>query len=203
MLRIGATFHAPTSYNLTDEKFTDMNSYWDSNTGYDDAYESSGMFEKEYTLKTPYRASASAAVLIGKLGMVSAEYEYVDYSSADLDSPGYKFVDENIAITKDFTNAHNLKAGAELRLKPLYLRAGAQYYMNPFQDTRNGSDIWIYGAGIGFKSNQTFIDIAYTLRTMSETYGLYQHSPEQLDGFEKSINHYRDANFMLTLGYKF
>jgi hypothetical protein len=203
ILRIGATFHAPTSYNLTDEKFTDIKTQWTSNSGYEDGYESSGMYAKEYSLRTPYRASASAALLIGKLGIVSAEYEYVDYSSADLDSPGYNFIDENIAISKDFKNAHNLKAGAELRLNPLYLRAGAQYYMNPFEDSRNGSDIWIYGAGIGFRSNQTSIDISYSLRTSSETYGLYQHSPDQVDGFEKSINDYKAANIMLTMGYKF
>lgn len=203
ILRIGASFHAPTTYVLTDEKYTEMKSFWSSNSGYKDDYEYSGDYAKDYTLRTPYRASASAAVLIGKLGIVSAEYEYVDYSSADLGSPGYNFGDENIAISKDFKNAHNLKAGAEIRLNPLYLRAGAQYYMNPFEDDRNGSDIWIYGGGVGFRSNQTSVDISYSLRTTSETYGLYQHSPDQADGFEKSINDYKDGNFMVTLGYKF
>ncbi len=207
ILRIGAAFHAPTTYNLTDEKFTDLNTYWTSNSGYEDGYESSGMYAKEYTLRTPYRVSASAAVLIGKLGIVSAEYEYVDYSSADLDSPGYKFIDENAAISQDFKNAHNLKAGAELRLNPLYLRAGAQYYMNPFEDSRNGSDIWIYGAGFGFRSNQTSIDFSYSLKTYGEAYGLYQHfhpvDIEDDSGYEVSFNDYKAANLMVTLGYKF
>jgi len=203
ILRIGASFHAPAVYRLTDDKFTDLNTYWDTNAGIDDDYASSGIYSKEYTLRTPYRASLSAAVLLGKLGLISAEYEYVDYSSSDLDSPGYKFIDENITISKDFGIAHNIKAGAELRLNPIYLRAGAQYYMNPFTDTRNGSDILVYSGGIGLRSNQTFIDLSYSLTTSEELYGLYQHSPEFEEGFEKSVNTYKRTNIMVTMGYKF
>ncbi len=206
ILRLGASYHAPVTYNLTDDKFTDINSYWNPNSGIIDGYESSGPYAKEYILRTPSRMSASAALLIGKLGMITAEYEYVDYSSADLDSPGSsmeKFISVNKAISEDFRNVHNLKTGAELRFNPLYFRAGAQYYMNPFSDSRNGSDIWVYSGGIGIRSSQTFIDVSYSLRTSSELYGLYQHSPDQEDGFEKSINSYTAGNFMVTLGYKF
>jgi hypothetical protein len=141
--------------------------------------------------------------LLGKLGLISAEYEYVDYSSSDLDSPGYKFIDENITISKDFGVAHNLKAGAELRLNPVYLRAGTQYYMNPFTDKRNGSDIMVYSGGIGLRSNQTFFDISYSLSKSSDLYGLYQHTPKFEEGFEKAVNKYTRSNVMITMGYKF
>lgn len=203
MLRIGASFHAPVVYKLTDDKFTELDAYWDANSGIDDGYASSGLFSKEYTLRTPYRASLSTAVVLGKLGMVSAEYEYVDYSSADMDSPGYDFIDENIAISEDFGRAHNLRAGAELRLGSSYFRAGVQYYMNPFTDDRNGSDIMVYSGGIGFRGNPVFVDLAYSLTTSSELYGLYMHSPQFENGFERSVNDYNRSNIMLTLGYKF
>jgi hypothetical protein len=203
ILRIGASFHAPVVYQLTDDKFTDLNTYWDSNSGLINEYASSGLESKEYTLRTPYRASLSTALLLGKLGLISAEYEYVDYSTSDLDSPGYKFIDENITISKDFGVAHNLKAGAELRLNPVYFRAGAQYYMNPFTDKRNGSDIMVYSGGIGLRSSQTFFDISYSLGKSSDLYGLYQHSPEFEEGFEKAVNKYTRSNVMITLGYKF
>ena len=203
MLRIGASFHAPVVYQLTDDKFTDLNTYWDSNSGMTDDYASSGLFSKEYSLRTPYRTSLSTAVLLGKLGLISAEYEYVDYSTSDLDSPGYKFINENITISRDFGVSHNLKAGAELRLNPVYLRAGAKYYMNPFVDTRNGSDIFVYSGGVGFRSNNTFFDLAYSLSKSTDLYGLYQHSPEFEEGFEKAVNEYSRSNVMLTLGYKF
>lgn len=203
ILRFGASFHAPVVYQLTDDKFTDINTYWDVNSGMNDGYESSGLFSKDYTLRTPYRASLSTAVLLGKMGIISAEYEYVDYSMADLDSPGYKFIDENSAVSRDFRATHNVKAGAEFRFNPVYVRGGAQYYMNPFADERNGSDMFVYSAGIGFRTNQTFVDIAYSLGISSELYGLYQHSPEFEEGFEKSRNTYHRSNIQVTLGYRF
>ncbi len=203
MLRFGASFHAPVVYQLTDDKFTDLDTYWDSNAGMTDDYASSGLFSKEYTLRTPFRASFSSAVLLGKMGLVSAEYEYVDYSTSDLDSPGYKFIDENMTISGDFGATHNLKAGAELRLNPVYLRGGFRYYMNPFIDSRNGSDIFVYSGGVGLRSNNTFFDIAYALSKSSDLYGLYQHSPEFEEGFEKADNQYSRSKIMLTLGYKF
>lgn len=202
-IRIGASFHAPVVYKLTDDKFTELDAYWDTNAGLEDGYASSGLFSKEYTLRTPYRASLSAAMVLGKLGLISAEYEYVDYSSADMDSPGYDFVDENIAISQDFGKAHNVKAGAELRLASTYFRAGVQYYMNPFTDDRNGSDIMVYSGGIGFRGNPVYLDLSYSLSTSSELYGLYHHSPDIAGGFERSVNDYNRSNIMLTLGYKF
>jgi hypothetical protein len=203
ILRFGASFHAPVTYYLTDDKFTDLNTYWDVNSGMTDDYASSGLFSKDYTLRTPYRASLSTAVLLGKMGIISAEYEYADYSQADLDSPGYKFNDENISISRDFGVTHNLKAGAELRLNPVYIRGGVQYFMNPYTDERNGSDMFVYSGGIGFRSNQTFIDLAYSLGMYSELYGLYQHSPEFEGGFEKAHNSYNITNVKVTVGYKF
>ncbi len=203
ILRLGASFHAPVVYQLTDDKFTDLNTYWDTNSGMNDEYISSGLFSKEYTLRTPYRASLSTAVLLGKLGLISAEYEYVDYSTADLDSPGKKFYEKNRIISRDFSVVHNFKAGAELRLNSLYLRAGTRYYMNPFVDKRNGSDIFVYSGGIGFRSSNTFFDIAYSLSKSTDLYGLYQYAPEFEEGFEKAVNDYNRSKFMLTMGYKF
>lgn len=203
ILRIGATFNAPTVYQLTDDKYTDLRTDWAANSGLTNEDLSTNVYSKRYTLRTPYRTSLSAALVLSKLGIISAEYEYVDYSSSDLNSPGYKFIDENLAISKDFGVAHNLKAGVEVKLNPVYLRAGAQYYMNPFADKRNGSDIFVYGGGIGFRSDKTFIDIAYTYKTRKELYGLYIYAPEFEDGFEKSVNKYHASNIMITLGYKF
>ena len=202
MLRIGASFHSPTLYNLDDEKFTDMNSTWDSSTGFPDESASSAKYAKEYQLQTPLKASVSAALLLGRLGLVSAEYEFVDYTKANLDSPGYKFFDENDAIRNEFNSTHNLKAGAEIRLNPLYLRGGLQYYMSPFENERNGSDVWVYSAGLGVRSNNTFLDVAYTLGTRSEAYGLYAHQPDQ-GLYEVSMNDYTMNKVMVTMGVKF
>ncbi|HKK62388.1 MAG TPA: outer membrane protein transport protein [Bacteroidales bacterium] len=202
-VRLGVAFHGPVVYGLTDDKFTEMDSYWDAGSGISDSYASSDLWSYEYSLRSPYRASASAAFLIGSYGLISAEYEYIDYSTADLNSVNDKFIRENRAISEDFTVAHNLKSGVEIKLNSIYLRGGFQYYSNPFADKRNGSDRFVYSGGIGFRSNQTFIDLAYSYGTRSELYGLYDFNPDAEGGFEKSINSYRKSNLMVTLGYNF
>jgi len=202
ILRIGATFQAPVVYHLTDDKFTELSTYWNSNSGLTDGYASSGLYSKEYILRTPLRASISSALLLGKLGLISMEYEFVDYSSADLDSPGYKFIDENAAIANDFEKGHNVKAGAELRLNPIYLRGGIQYYSNPFVNKENGSDILVYSAGIGFRINQTSIDIAYAIKSGKELYGLYSVNPASGEFESASITN-KTSNLIVSLGYKF
>lgn len=201
-LRLGIAFHSPVRYNLTDSKYTDIATYWDNSSGYTDDFGSSGPYYFDYTLRTPYRASASAAFLLGKLGLIAAEYEYVDYSTSDL-RPSRDFDQQNLAISQDFRSVHNLKAGAEFRLNPLYLRAGAQYYMNPNAITSNGSDIMVYSGGFGFRAGQTYIDLAYSLTTSQELYGLYLYNNANGNDLQTANNELNTSRLMVTLGYRF
>jgi hypothetical protein len=203
-LRLGAAFHSPVRYNLTQSKYTDISTFWDSDSGYENSSGASGSgpFYFDYTLRTPYRASASAAFVLGKIGLVSAEYEYADYSTSDLE-PLSDFDEENLAITKDFKAAHTLKAGAEVRLNPIYLRAGAQYYTNPNAITVNGSDVLVYAGGLGYRSGQTYVDLAYSLTTGSDLYGLYFYNNLNGNDLETAEINYRVSKLMVTLGFRF
>jgi len=200
LLRIGASFQLPTYYNLTNEKFTDINSYWDSSSGIPDARESSPNGIYDYQLKSPFRANANVSVILLKLATISGGYEYVDYASARLDASDYKFFDENDAIRHDLQAAHNFRFGTEVRFNSLYIRGGAQYLMSPFTDNRNKADQWIYGGGLGFRTNGTFFDISYTHANHSEVYGMYAYQP---GSNEVSINRVNNNNLMITLGFKF
>ncbi|MCK5136093.1 MAG: hypothetical protein KAR19_09930 [Bacteroidales bacterium] len=200
VVRVGASFHIPTYYYLTDEKFTDMKSYFDSGSGIPDGSASSPSGLYDYRLKTPFHVNAHASVILFKMATFSAEYEYVDYSSSRLDAYDYKFFDENDRIRQDFQAAHNLKAGAEVRLGTLYLRAGTQYLMSPFTDTRNNAEIWIYSGGIGVRTKSAFFDISYSHSSQSEVYGMYAFEP---GSNEVAINQVNGNNLMFTLGFKF
>ncbi|MFZ4707944.1 MAG: hypothetical protein ACOYMF_18225 [Bacteroidales bacterium] len=93
-LRIGGAIHTPTNYyNMSDSYHTTMSS---SFTGEQYSGQSpDGYFE--YELKTPFRAMGNIAVILGKYGLISADYEFVDYSSAILRAPDYSFSSENEA----------------------------------------------------------------------------------------------------------
>ncbi len=200
LLRVGATFQLPTYYYLTDQKFTDMNAYFDNASGIPDEYASSPDGVYDYKLRTPFRASAHASLILFKLATFSAGYEYVDYASARLDARDYKFFDENDRIRQDLGATHNLKAGAEIRISSLYLRAGTQYLMSPFNDTRNNAESWIYSAGLGVRARKMFFDISYSHAGTTEVYGMYAFEPGVN---EVAINTINRNNLMLTLGMKF
>ncbi len=200
LLRFGASFQLPTYYRLTDQKYTDMNSYWDSGSGIDDATASSPDGIYDYRLRTPFRVSANASVILFKLATISAGYEYVDYASSKLDAYDYQFYDENDRIRQDYRDAHNLKAGAELRLGSLYLRGGAQYLMSPFRDPRNDADVWILSAGLGVRTRSAYFDLSYSHSGYDEVYGLYANIP---GSNVVSLNRINGNNLMLTVGFKF
>jgi hypothetical protein len=201
LLRIGASVHLPTYYRLTDEKFTDINSYWDSDTGFPDESASSPNGIYDYKLTTPFRFQGSAAVILGKLAVFSAGYEFINYSNSRLDAYDYKFFDENDRIQADYQAAHNIKAGAEFRFGTLYLRGGSQFRMSPYVDSRNNAETWMFSGGLGVRAKNVSFDVSYTYSTYSEVYGMY-FDPRQ-DDFEYSLNDLSPSNLMMTLGFKF
>jgi hypothetical protein len=200
LLRIGASFHMPTYYWLTDEKYTDMYSYFDSGSGIPDAAEGSPNGIYDYELKTPLRVNANASLILFKLATISLSYEYVDYASATLDAYDYKFFDENTQISEDLTAVNNLMAGVEMRFGTFYLRGGAQYYSSPYSDTRNNAESWVYSGGLGVRARMGYLDISYSHSNKNEVYGMYSYEP----GFnEVSLNEINGNNVMITMGFKF
>lgn len=200
LLRLGASLHLPTYYWLTDEKYTDMNSFFDSGSGIPDEFAASpnGIFD--YQLETPLRIDANASLILARIATLSIGYEYVDYASASLKAYNYNFFDENSEISQNLTAVSNFMAGAEIRLSSLYLRGGAQYYMSPYTDTNNNAEIWVYSGGLGVRSKKGYFDISYSYSTRTEVYGMYSYEPGVN---EVSINQVNGNNIMFTVGYKF
>ncbi len=199
-LRIGASFHMPTYYWLTDEKYTDMQSYWDNGSGISDAFAGSPNGIYDYELRTPLRVDANVSVIISKLATISLGYEYVDYASAELNAYDYRFIDENTQITQSYQAVNNLMAGIELRLSTLYLRGGAQYYASPYTDTNNNAESWVYSGGLGVRSRMGYIDVSYSYSNKTDVYGMYSYQPGVN---EVSVNEINGNNIIFTVGYKF
>jgi len=200
LIRVGASFQIPTFYYLTDEKVTDINSYWDNGSGIADVAETSPNGIYDYQLRTPFRVNTHASIILFKMATFSAGYEYIDYSSARLDAYDYKFIEENDRIRQDFQAAHNIKAGAELRLSALYFRGGMQYLRSPYSDSRNDAEAWILGGGLGIRARGAYFDVSYTHSGRSEVYGMYAFEPGTN---EVAINQINKNNLMLTVGFKF
>ncbi len=202
LIRIGAAFHIPTFYRIKEDFYTDMSSTFDEGTGEPEYFERSPVNQFEYWLRTPYRAIGSVAFQVGRIAMIDVDYEYVDYRHANMDSrvSDYNLLDVNDRIQNVYSVAHNLRAGAELHLSPMYLRAGAAFYDSPFNSEEVNAEAWnmIYSGGLGFRGKSVFFDMAYSLRTNDYQYYLY--IPEDVNGANISSDRHK---FVATLGFRF
>lgn len=196
LIRLGVAFHTPTFYNLEDEYFSSMQSSLNLADYTDFAESPKGWFE--YELNTPMKAIGSLGLVFGNAGLVSLDYEYVDYSRMRLRSDDYLFTDENRVIRDNFTTQHNLRVGGEFRLDPLVLRGGYAFYSSPYKSGVNDGQQSVVSAGLGFRERSFFLDFGYALTFFSEDYYLY--SAQFVDPVQ---NDHRMSRFMLTFGFRF
>ncbi len=198
-LRLGLAYHSPTFYtNLRDDWKYSMKSNFDNGKSYT-ATAPDGKFE--YELTTPMKVIASAMVQFGKMGFVSAEYEFIDYSEAKLNSGSYKFFDENTEIREKYTATNNLRLGAEVRLSEIYFRGGYAMMGNPYKTEVNEGQINQLSVGMGIREKDFFVDFGYRVSLTNEDYYLY-YVPK---GFTTPIanNKFSNKNFMITFGWRY
>jgi len=196
MFRAGIAIHTPTFYSISETYRASMESVFsDFNE-----FATTPINFYDYRIQSPFKAIGSLAFTFREIGLLSFDYEYIDYSTARFikGGDGYRFKQENSEIGDLYTTTYNLKAGGEVWLKYLALRAGYAYYGSPFEGNVNmkSSAINVLSAGFGFRIDNLFIDWAYQRYYYSDKYSLYINSPE----VERDI---KENKFMLTLGFKF
>lgn len=206
-LRIGAAVHTPTWFTLTDNYSSYFTAQYNSTpyfpnggsfSGTPDLNPVSGSYN--YTLITPMRAMGGLAFVIKQKAIISADYEYVDYSTASLSSADAGvFSGANSAIKQYYMPASNLRVGGELVLYPFSIRAGYEYYGDPYNSSSGNSSIKnAYTAGFGIKINHCFIDMAYVLTQYNEKYYLYDPAIVNATQIKNSV-----SDIVITMGVNF
>ncbi|MDY0098309.1 MAG: hypothetical protein RBR81_03845 [Bacteroidales bacterium] len=199
-VRLGLAFHSPTFYRINEYFYDNMSSNFENNEHYE--------FENEplrynYALTTPFRALAGVAVQVKKIALLSADYEFVDYSAARFSETGdnYDYSEKNLEIKNILKSAGNLRFGAEFRMDKLYLRGGYGYYGKVFKlgELNENLDHNSISFGAGFREKNLSIDFSYTNFSGNRDYILYNTSYESaLADIETRKN-----IFAVTVGYKF
>lgn len=175
--RIGASVTTPTWYTFSEESdafYTsnynnyDVADFVDSNgdrliledTVLNNLNSNTDLFISDYELTTPFKYNAGASLLIGKLGFITADVEFLDYSAAKVSSLDFSESADNETIQNIYQNTMNARLGAELRLSILRLRAGVALIGDPYDDSFDGVDRSqrIYSAGLGVYSKMFFAD---------------------------------------------
>ncbi|MBK7173368.1 MAG: hypothetical protein IPH84_09050 [Bacteroidales bacterium] len=191
-IRIGGAFHTPTSYNLTDEWSTKMVSYFENGSTYSS---DSRVGVYDYRINTPMRAIGSLAIVIGKYGFLTADYEFVDYSTAKLRSNDWEYFDENESIKSTLGSANNLRFGAEIKYHVLAFRVGSSFYGSPYKDETTRGARMGYSAGLGLREKNYFLDFAFNHQVSKDNLYLY--------GTSFAENTVKSNQFQMTLGFRF
>lgn len=175
MVRVGFAFHSPTYLKLADSYDANMSSVIGGTPRTDEA--PSGNFN--YTIRTPLRMMGSLAVLFGKSGMLTADYEVVDYSEATLRSATYQFTSANAAIQSKYKAASNIRIGGELRLLPIIFRGGFALYGSPYTAGVDNSATRLYiTGGVGYRDpgDQFFVDLGIITTSEKSNYYFYDQT---------------------------
>lgn len=197
-IRLGGAIHSPTWYNnMSDEWYSEFSTYFDNGDNY---RERSPYGNYDYQLETPWKALGSASFVIKGMALLSAEYEYMDYSKSKLRSPGYSFYDENTAIRTKYRDAHTIRLGTEVRLGFFSLRAGGGYYSSPFVNDINDGEKFFFSGGVGYREEHFFVDLAYLQTISNEDYYLYGSENVSFDPIR---NKYSTYNLMMTIGFRY
>ncbi len=211
-LRLGFAVHTPTFYNLNDNYNSNMNSsityLSDGKTeNYSAKPDKGGVYD--YRIQSPIKYILSGAYVIGKSGLISVDYEILDYSKANISngSDGYDFYDQNAEINDAYRTVGNLHIGGEYRLdKNFSLRAGYENYQNAFNpnylnDNNQNTDkpVSVYSGGLGFKQGNLFLDATFQHVSDQESIKLYPDAnANEMVQYDTNRN-----NVIFTLGYKF
>ena len=196
-LRLGVAYHSPTWYNnLNDSWNTRMNAYYTNG----DSYSAQSPYgDYTYDIQTPWKALGSIAVLFGGRGLISADYEYIDYSNAKL-KPAIDFSNANTIINNSFTRANNFRLGTEWNFGLMQVRGGYAHFGSPFESGVNDGKVQSYSAGLGFRSKEFFMDAAFVYSVSDQDYFLYG---TDLIETMPAKNTYSAYNLLFTFGYRF
>lgn len=210
--RVGAAIHTPTFYNLDEKYYSSISSEFDPNIadGFPEdgnAYHNYNSADQNnidltsvtnYNFETPFRSILSAAYLFDKKGILSVDYEMINYSNAEFSkSDAGDSMSDNQGINNTYQSTSNLRIGAEYRLTPHFsLRGGYAKIGDPYKSAID-EGYNTYSGGFGIKQNNFFFDMAYQYKEYDEDMVLYSGGNDLV-----SLNN-TNHQVRMTFGFKF
>lgn len=225
-LRIGLAYHSPTWYNLSDYCSTyfkyDLSGLIPDVKG-NNGFFDTGSFRYDYRMRTPDKWTLSLAGIIGQTAIISADYDYTNYSGSmkvydEYGDPMKYDPDPNISIKDHYRGTSTLRVGAEVRFTPQFSgRIGYAWMQSPLKtEFKDGkSEAMAVGAitqytldgdrthftyGLGYRFSKNFYtDIAFVMKSQKDdlqtfyTNNKEEHSKMKTNSFQG----------LLTLGYRF
>jgi hypothetical protein len=208
-IRLGFSMHSPTYFKFNTEYNNWIKASYDQSVNgatYYEAFPVEGR-NAEFTYKqhTPWRYTGSAALILGKKGFVSFDYERVDYTSMSAKSTDDIFFASDMSkdISTQLKAVNNYRIGVEYKIvEGIALRGGYALYGSPYSsnDINKDSKSQIVSGGIGYFNNGFFFDIAYSARLNESKFYQYYDPSNTLTPATNKLN---DGKLVVTMGWRF
>ena len=200
--RIGATFQTPTWFTIDDTYSEVVNNKLSNDVFTNNAI----TYDFTYNLRTPLKGSLGASYVIGGQGIISADVDFIDYSSirfstADGGVGQTEINNSNATVRNNYTSAVNYRVGGEYKIENISLRAGYGLNGSPYKnDDDKLFDTKMYSGGLGYRVNNYYFDLAYQ---RVETNGT--NLPYTLNNGSEPMasSKFTNNNFFLTFGLRF
>ncbi len=195
MVRLGASALIPLDYTVN----SDFTYTMDTDLSIGQYYsEFPGTFK--YKLRLPSRFTLSAAFILGKNGIVSIDYETVNYSKNRLVDDSGIFDNTNDAIRNRLNSTGNLRIGGEARFDDLYLRGGFQWLGNPYSNANINQAMQLYSLGGGYRVSWFYFDLAYVYARQLKNYFPYNPNLAEVSPAELTLNRHQ---VIFSIGTRF
>ncbi len=181
MINLGLNIQSPTWYRLNEEYEAGMNNLYnnyyfedeDVVLGQENA--NTPLILGTYNLNTPLRISGGATFFIGKSGFVTADVDYLDYSSSRLNSNDFNPSADNQEIQARYGTTVNYRVGGEYRYDIFRARAGYAFYGDPFVNSEFDRSSQQISGGVGVKLNNLYVDLAISNTMFDQLYSSYPY----------------------------
>lgn len=222
-LRFGATVQTPTATTIR-EQWQDMAETAFTNSKFSGKAESE-LGYNEYRFNSPWRFGVGAAYTLGKLAVISADYEVADFSGmkyktdrhdmSDADIEHFNSVNEDIKAS--YGAAHHFRFGAEFKpLNVLAVRAGynlttsaqKKYFDYEKEEYKSLDPTFTQNVsfGVGYASKKSFfadLGCRYTFNTDEFILPYSDYLADYGTWSPEILNRHSNWKLLLTIGWRF
>ena len=161
------------------------------------------LFVSDFDLQTPFKYNLGSSVVIGKIGFITADVEFIDYSNAKISSIDFNPSADNETVSSIYQNTYNARLGAEIRLSVLRFRAGVARLGSPYSEAlQSASDEaqMIYSLGFGVYSKGFFADLGLSQTSSESSFQSYSN----IEGIGPSaFTETQSVQARLSIGFNF
>ncbi len=170
-LRLGLSYRSPVWYRMTDELLQIVITSKSNGT---DTIDPQIVNLYEYNFSTPSRLSGGLAYVFGSKGLISLQYDQVNYqnTSFDIENGDINFINQNEKIKNNLKSAGILRLGGEYRIDRFSIRGG---YFNQKSIHKSSNDLSKgLSAGFGYDFGGSNLSIALSKIEYQRSESMYQ-----------------------------